>query len=105
MGGLSVSRSRFIAFTPTARKNSSADYVCEGFPSAALKDIVAVSEESYVFHYLNTLAPMSMPGTGYVAPTSVVAPALLLEDVELERPQEDLPKLPVVPPPPLTAAR
>ena len=76
-----------------------------GLSVRTLKDIVAVSEESYVFHYLNTLAPMSMPGTGYVAPTSVIAPALLLEDVELERPQEDIPKLPVVPPPPLTAAR
>ena len=69
-----------------------------GLSVRSLKDIVAVSDESYVFHYLNTLAPMSMPGTGYVAPTSVVAPALLLEDVELERPQEELPKLPVVPP-------
>ena len=76
-----------------------------GLSVRTLKDIVAVSEESYVFHYLNTLAPMSMPGTGDVAPTSVIAPALLLEDVELERPQEDIPKLPVVPPPPLTAAR
>ena len=76
-----------------------------GLSVRSLKDIVAVSDESYVFHYLNTLAPMSMPGTGYVAPTSVVAPALLLEDVELERPQEELPKLPVVPPPALTVAR
>ena len=35
-------------------------------------------DESYVFHYLNTLAPMSMPGSGYVVPTSVIAPSLLL---------------------------
>ena len=26
-----------------------------------LKDIVAVSDESFVFSYMNTLAPMSMP--------------------------------------------
>jgi predicted Zn-dependent protease len=76
-----------------------------GVSVRTLKDIVAVSDEMYVFNYLNTLAPMSMPGTGYVAPTSVVAPALLLEDLELERPQEELPKPPVVPPPTLTAAR
>jgi predicted Zn-dependent protease len=76
-----------------------------GLSVRTLRDIVAVSDESYVFNYLNTLAPMSMPGTGYVAPTSVVAPALLLEDVELERPQEELPKLPVVPPPALTITR
>jgi len=76
-----------------------------GMTVRSLKDIVAVSDESYAFHYLNTLAPMSMPGTGYVAPTSVIAPSLLLEDVELERPQEELPKLPVVPPPVLSLAR
>jgi TldD protein len=76
-----------------------------GLSVRTLRDIVAVSDESYVFNYLNTLAPMSMSGTGYVAPTSVVAPALLLEDVELERPQEELPTLPVVPPPALTIAR
>ena len=46
-----------------------------GLYARTLRDIVAVSDESYVFNYLNTLAPMSMRGTGYVAPTSVVAPA------------------------------
>jgi hypothetical protein len=76
-----------------------------GFSVRTLRDIVAVSDESFAFHFMNSLAPMSMGGTGYVAPTSVVAPSILLEDVELERPQDDLPKLPIVPPPPLSASR
>jgi predicted Zn-dependent protease len=76
-----------------------------GFSVRTLRDIVAVSDESFAFHYMNSLAPMAMSGTGYVAPTSVIAPSILLEDVELERPQDDLPKLPIVPPPPLSAAR
>jgi predicted Zn-dependent protease len=76
-----------------------------GLNVRALRDIVAVSNDSVVFHYLNSLAPMSMQGTGYVAPTSVVAPSLLFEDLELERPQDETPTLPVVPPPPLTASR
>ena len=76
-----------------------------GLSTRTLRDIVAVSDESFVFSYMNTLAPMSMPGGGYVSPTSVIAPSLLFEDVELERPQDDLPKLPVVPPPPLSASR
>ena len=76
-----------------------------GLSVRTLKDIVAVSEETFVFSYLNTLNPMSMPGSTYVSPTSVVAPLLLLEDLELERPQDEMPKLPVVPPPPLTAPR
>jgi hypothetical protein len=76
-----------------------------GLSARTLRDIVAVSDESFVFSYMNTLAPMSMPGGGYVSPTSVIAPSLLFEDVELDRPQDDLPKLPVVPPPPLAASR
>jgi predicted Zn-dependent protease len=76
-----------------------------GLSSRTLRDIVAVSDENFVFSYMNTLAPMSMPGPGYVSPTSVIAPSLLFEDLELERSQDDLPKLPVVPPPPLSASR
>ncbi|HYP08087.1 MAG TPA: metallopeptidase TldD-related protein, partial [Bryobacteraceae bacterium] len=77
--------------------------ILRAFSVRTLRDIVAVSDESFAFHYMNTLAPMSMGGTGYVAPTSVVAPSLLFDDVELERPQDDLPKLPIVPAPPLSA--
>ena len=76
-----------------------------GLSVRSFRDIVAVSNESVAFHYLNTLAPMSMGGTGYVAPTSVIGPSLLFEDLELERTQDEMPKLPVVPPPPLTANR
>jgi len=76
-----------------------------GFSTRTLRDIVAVSDDNVVFSYMNTLAPMSMSGGGYVSPTSVIAPSLLFEDVELERPQDELPKLPVVPPPPLSLSR
>lgn len=76
-----------------------------GLSVRTLRDIVAVSDESFVFHYMNTLAPMSMSGGGYVSPTSVVSPSFLLEDVELVSPQDELPKLPVVPPPPLSMTR
>ncbi len=72
----------------------------------ALKDIVAVSSEATVFNFLNNLAPFALMGAGgYIAAESVVSPSLLFDDLELERPQDDLPKLPVVPPPPLTASR
>ena len=39
---------------------------------------------------------------GYVFPASVVAPALLFEDLELEHPQVEVPRPPTVPPPPLS---
>jgi hypothetical protein len=34
----------------------------------------------------------------------VIAPSILFDELELERPKDDLPKLPLVPPPPLSAA-
>jgi hypothetical protein len=77
-----------------------------GFSVRSLKDIMAVSEETYVFHVMDNLAPFALMGTGgYITAESVVAPSLLFEDLEFEKPQDDQPKLPVVPPPPLTASR
>ncbi|HUQ90483.1 MAG TPA: metallopeptidase TldD-related protein [Bryobacteraceae bacterium] len=73
-----------------------------GFNVRSLKDIVAASDDLYVFHYLENGAPFAhMDAGGYVAGTSVVAPALLFDDLELEKIPGELPKPPVVPPPPL----
>ncbi|MCU0246011.1 MAG: metallopeptidase TldD-related protein [Bryobacter sp.] len=73
-----------------------------GLGIRSLRDILAASEEETVFDYIGSLAPMALMGAAnYVAPATVVSPSVLFEDLELERPQEDLPKLPVVPPPPL----
>jgi predicted Zn-dependent protease len=77
-----------------------------GLALRTLRDIVAVSEEQYALHYLNNMLPFAlMSGGGYVAPVSVVGPALLFEDLELERPQDDMPKLPIVPAPELRASK
>jgi hypothetical protein len=40
----------------------------------------------------------------YLWGASIVAPAVLFEDLELERPQLDTPKLPIVPAPDLSTA-
>lgn len=67
-----------------------------------LRDIVAASRESTVFHYVGNNAPLSLMGAGgYVTALSVVAPSLLVEEVELDREAEERPTLPLVPPPPL----
>lgn len=69
----------------------------------SMKDIVAASEELFVFHFLENQAPFAhMDAGGYIAGTSVVAPALLVDDVELEKLPGELPKPPLAPPPPLT---
>jgi predicted Zn-dependent protease len=76
-----------------------------GLTARSLKDIVAASRELQVFDFQDNNAPFAMMGgAGYVAETSVIAPSILVDDLELEKEQEELPKPPVVPPPPLTDA-
>jgi hypothetical protein len=45
-----------------------------------------------------------MGAGGYVAETSVIAPSVLLDDVELERIPADFQRPPLVPPPPLAVS-
>lgn len=69
--------------------------------SRSLRDIVGASAEQFLFQYLESGAPFAhMDAGGYVAGISVVAPALLFDEVELERIPGELPKPPVVSPPP-----
>lgn len=71
----------------------------------ALRDIVAATDEQHQFDYLANGAPMALVGFGsYIWGVSAVAPSVLFDELELERPQMELPKLPVVPPPDLTAS-
>jgi hypothetical protein len=76
-----------------------------GVNARSFRDVAAVSDSSAVFHYMNNLNPLGAMGGGYVAPASVIAPSMLFEDLELDRPQDDLPKPPLVPPPSLSASR
>ena len=71
-----------------------------GVSTRALRDILGASQETALFEYVNNSYPMAMVGApGYLAPTAVVAPGVLFEELEFERPQEQLPKPPLVPPP------
>ena len=77
-----------------------------GLNARSLRDISAASNTEQMFNYLGNGSPLPVMGQGgYVSLHSVVAPAsLLFEDLELEKRQQDWPKLPVVPPPALSAA-
>jgi hypothetical protein len=71
-----------------------------GVSTRSLRDILGASQETTVFEYTNNAAPLAMIGAGgYMAPTSVVAPAMLFDEIEFEIPRDQLPKPPVVPPP------
>lgn len=71
-----------------------------------LRDIVAASDESHLFEYLANTAPLSLAGAGgYVAGCSVVAPSLLVEEMELEASRDTYPRPPLVPAPAISMLR
>jgi len=71
-----------------------------GVSSRSLRDILAASTETTMFDYVNNGAPLARLGAGgFLAPAAVIAPGLLFEEMELERPQDQLQKPAIVPPP------
>jgi len=71
-----------------------------GFNARSFKDILAASGESYVLDFLDNGAPMALMGAGSsVSQSSVIAPSVLIDDLEMERVEEEFPKIPIVPPP------
>jgi hypothetical protein len=68
-----------------------------GFNGKSLKDIMAVGDDSVTLEYMENGLPFALVGGGgYTAEVSVVAPSVLIDDLELHAVEEELPKLPVV---------
>ncbi len=68
----------------------------------SLRDITAASSETSLFSYYATSAPLSSSGGGssaYVNGVTVESPGVLFDELEIEQPQSDKPRLPLVPPP------
>jgi hypothetical protein len=73
-----------------------------GFNGKSLKDIIAVGDDNVTFEYMENGVPLAILGGGsYTAEVSVVAPSVLIDDLELRPVEEEMPKLPVVPAPDL----
>lgn len=71
-----------------------------GFAGKSLKDILTVGDDQVTFEYMENGAPMAiLAGGGFTAEVSVIAPSLIVDDLELHPAEEEQPKLPVVPPP------
>jgi TldD protein len=71
----------------------------------SLRDIQAAGGDPALFEYLENGAPFALVGAAsYVAESSVISPGILFEELQMVRAQDELPKLPTVPPPPLTSA-
>jgi len=73
-----------------------------GLNVRSLKDILAAGDDSTVFEFMNSPAPFALIGaSSFTAETCVVAPSILIDDLELDPVEEELPKLPVAPAPEL----
>jgi predicted Zn-dependent protease len=73
-----------------------------GLNIRSLKDILAAGDDSTVFEFMNSPAPFALIGaSSFTAETCVVAPSILVDDLELHPMEEELPKLPVAPAPEL----
>jgi hypothetical protein len=78
--------------------------VFHGVSTRSFKDIVAASDENYVFDLIDSDAIFARMGAGsYITTASVIAPAVLFEEMELAPVEEEKPQPPIVPPPPLGA--
>jgi predicted Zn-dependent protease len=68
-----------------------------GFSARSLKDILAAGNDSTVFDFMDNPAPFALIGANaYTSEACVVAPSILIDDLELHPVEEELPKLPVV---------
>ncbi len=76
-----------------------------GVNARSLKDILFAGDDSVTFDYVENGAPLGLIGYGNSnATVSVVGPSLLIDDLELIKIDDELPKLPLVAPPAMPAS-
>ncbi|HJT88679.1 MAG TPA: metallopeptidase TldD-related protein [Bryobacteraceae bacterium] len=73
-----------------------------GLNARSLKDVVAAGDDPAAFDFMDNTAPFDlMGGAGYASNACVIAPSVLIDDLELHPVDDELPKPPVVPAPEL----
>jgi hypothetical protein len=76
------------------------------FSAKDLRNIAAASDTPYVLNYVNNGSSFDWIDTpGEATVSSVVAPSLLLESIDLDRARDDLQRPPIVPPPAFVAKK
>ena len=74
-----------------------------GLNARSLRDILAAGDDNTVFEFMDNAAPFAMIGAaGFSSEACVVAPSVLVDDLELAPFEDELPKLPIVSPPEFT---
>ena len=83
-----------------------------GINSRAIRNIAGIGSDNYVYNYMqsqiNGFAGTALGAFGSAQnglPASVVAPSLLFEEVEVRGARGEPKRLPLVPPPPMTASK
>ena len=83
-----------------------------GLNTRALRNIAGIGSDNFVYNYMQSQAngfagtALSAFGSAQVGlPASVVAPSLLFEDVEVRGERGEAKRLPLLPPPPMTASK
>jgi hypothetical protein len=73
-----------------------------GLNARSLKDILVAGDDSVTFNYMENGEPFALLGYGASsAEVSVVAPSVLVDDLELTKADDELPRLPIAGPPSL----
>jgi len=74
-----------------------------GFNARSLKDILAAGNDSNVLEYMENGALFAIiGGGGFTTEACVIAPSILIDDLELHPIEEEMPQLPIVSAPELT---
>jgi hypothetical protein len=74
-----------------------------GLNLRSLKDILAAGNDTTVFEYMDNGAPFALlAASGATAESAVIAPSILVDDLELHPVEDEQPKLPLVTAPELT---
>ncbi|HWC98052.1 MAG TPA: metallopeptidase TldD-related protein [Candidatus Sulfopaludibacter sp.] len=72
-----------------------------GFNVKSLRDILATGDDSAAFEFMDSSVPLALVGySSFTTEACVIAPSILIDDLELHPAEDELPKLPVVPAPP-----
>ncbi len=73
------------------------------FSVRSLKDILAAGDDKVMFEFMDNTAPFALiGGARFTSEACVVAPSILVDDLELHPVEEEMPKLPIVTAPELT---
>jgi len=74
-----------------------------GLNARSLKDILAAGDDAAAFEYMDSAAPFALVGaSSFTTEACVIAPSILIDDLEMHPAEDELPRLPVVPPPDIT---